>query len=160
MNPSLLVPKFLAQLEGCSLVVYRDQHNLPTIGIGHLLTKGELMSGKILIRGVMVDYSKGLSQSQADDLSLQDLSPAVGAIRNYVAVDLEQCQYDALCLFIYNVGAGAFASSTLLNLLNQGQYDQVPDQMRRWNHVAGAVSAGLTKRREQEILVWAGKWNG
>ena len=52
--------------------------------------------------------------------------PAEQAVNNGVKVALNQNQFDALVSFTFNVGVGAFTSSTLLKVLNQGQYDQVP----------------------------------
>jgi GH24 family phage-related lysozyme (muramidase) len=40
-------------------------------------------------------------------------------------------QNDALVSFVYNVGGQAFGSSTLLRLLNESKYDQVPAELRR-----------------------------
>ena len=162
MKPSKLVPKFLAQNEneGCSLTVYLDEHNLRTIGIGHKLTQSELMSGKILVGGQFVEYKNGITQDQANTLCLQDCEAAAGAVSRNIAAPLSQYEFDALTLFVFNVGAGAFAGSTLVRLLNQNEYGQVPDQMRRWDHVGGVVSRGLAARREREILVWQGVWNG
>jgi lysozyme len=67
---------------------------------------------------------------------------------------LNQNQFDALVSFAFNVGDGAFRSSTLLRLLNQGQYDQVPAQLRRWNMDNGHVVQGLINRRNKEIALW------
>jgi lysozyme len=161
MQPSDLVAKFLEQpnMEGCSLISYRDEHNLPTIGIGHLLTKSELMSGKISIAGMLVEYAHGISKQDAEVLCLQDVQVAVDAVNKWVCVDLDQGQFDALVLLTFNIGAGAFQHSTLVKLLNQGQYDQVPGQFRVWNKVEGIVRRGLVTRREKEILAWEGKWH-
>ena len=41
----------IKKLEGCSRFVYEDQGGYPTIGIGHLLTRTENMTGKIYING-------------------------------------------------------------------------------------------------------------
>ncbi len=57
--------------------------------------------------------------------------------------------------FIYNVGVGNFAKSTLLSELNQGNYADVPNQMTRWNKSQGKVLAVLTKRRRLEGLLFA-----
>ena len=54
----------------------------------------------------------------------------------------------------FNVGGGAFRDSTLLRMLNAGQRDQVPAQLRRWNKVSGTVVRGLINRREKEISLW------
>jgi lysozyme len=82
---------------------------------------------------------------------------AANAVRKNVAVELEQYQFDALVCLAFNIGAHNFAGSTLVKLLNQGEYDQVPEQMRRWNYVAGVVSGALTLRREREIKMWLGQ---
>jgi lysozyme len=42
----------------------------------------------------------------------------------------------------------------LLKLLNQGQYDQVPMQLKRWIRDNGHVVQGLINRREKEITLW------
>jgi lysozyme len=52
------------------------------------------------------------------------------------------------------VGTQAFKSSTLLKKLNQGLYDEVPAQLRRWNKAGGKVIQGLINRREKEIVLW------
>ncbi len=67
-----------------------------------------------------------------------------------VTVDLDQDQFDALVSFTFNLGAGNLQSSTLLKLLNQGEYTQAADQFLRWNKAGGRVLPGLTRRREAE----------
>ena len=42
-------------------------------------------------------------------------------------------------------------------VLNEGKYDEVPAQMKRWNKAKGKVLAGLTRRREAEALMFEGK---
>jgi lysozyme len=42
-----------------------------------------------------------------------------------------------------------------LKLLNQGQFAEVPDQLRRWKFSGGQVSKGLINRREKEIALWS-----
>jgi len=55
----------------------------------------------------------------------------------------------------FNIGGGAFQHSTLLKLLNSGNYAGVPAQMRRWIHAHdGSVLPVLVKRRETEIERW------
>jgi lysozyme len=156
MQPSDLVTKFLARddMEGCRLNVYLDPAGLPTIGIGHLLTRSELSSGKISIAGLVVRYGNGITQIQADTLCLQDAQKAADVVNDNVAVNLIQCQFDALVLFTFNIGASAFKNSTLLKMLNQGRYDQVPGQMERWIYAGGRVLRGLIHRRDEEIKVW------
>jgi lysozyme len=149
--------QLLEQWEGFKTQVYKDSAGLPTIGVGHLLTRSELSSGKIIINGVPVQYSGGLTQQQVTDLLAQDVKPAEQAVTGGVKVALNQNQFDALVSFTFNVGVGAFQGSTLLKLLNQGQYDQVPAQLLRWTRAGGVVVQGLVNRRNNEIKLWNGQ---
>jgi len=148
--------ELLKQWEGFKNKLYNDSAGLPTIGVGHLLTKSELSSGKIVINGAAVQYDVGLSDSQVLNLLKQDMTPAAQVVTNKVTVPLNQNQFDALTSFTFNVGGAAFSGSTLLKLLNQGQYDEVPPQLRRWNKAGGKVVQGLINRRENEIKLWNG----
>ena len=147
----------LKQWEGFKLQVYKDSAGLPTVGVGHLLTKSELTSGKITIGGVPVEYATGLTNQQVTDLLGQDVTPAANAVNNGVKVPLNQNQFDALVSFTFNVGVGAFTASTLLKVLNQQQYEQVPTQLLRWTRAAGQVVQGLVNRRQNEIKLWNGE---
>jgi lysozyme len=142
--------------EGCVLHQYKDPAGLPSIGIGHLLTRAELASGKIVINGLPVKYTAGITTQQALDLLAQDLIPAERAVNTGVKVGLTQNQFDALTSFAFNAGDGAFAGSTLLRLLNQGQYSQVPAQLMRWVHAGGEVCDVLKDRRAAEVKLWNG----
>jgi len=87
----------------------------------------------------------------------QDVRPAEQTVNNGVKVALNQNQFDALVSFTFNVGGASFNGSTLLKVLNQGQYAQVPDQLRRWNKAGGKVVQGLVNRRENEVKLWNGQ---
>lgn len=147
----------IKQWEGFKPDVYKDSAGLPTIGVGHLITKSEQSSGNIVIGGVPVQYANGLTDQQVLDLLSQDVQPAEQAVNNGVKVALDQNQFDALVSFTFNVGVGAFTGSTLLKVLNQSQYDGVPDQLRRWNKAGGKVVQGLVNRRENEVKLWNGQ---
>ena len=146
--------KLLAEWEGFETEVYDDAAGLPTIGVGHLLTQNERDTGRITIKGQAVDYQQGLSEQQVLDLLAQDLERFEAAVNDGVQVALNQNQFDALVSFAFNVGRQAFKSSTLLKKLNQGLYDEVPEQLRRWNKAGGNVIQGLVNRREKEIALW------
>jgi lysozyme len=142
---------FLREYESTELEVYKDTAGKDTIGTGHLLTKSELMSGKIYINGVPVKYKNGITMQQANDLFKQDIDPREDVVAEYVTVTVTQGQFDALVSLVFNIGRGAFKSSTLLKLLNQSRYTQIPDQFKRWNRSGGKVTQGLINRRQREI---------
>ena len=69
----------------------------------------------------------------------------------------KQNQFDALVCWTFNVGGNALASSTLLKVLNNGVYEEVPHQLKRWNKAGGKVLEGLIRRRDAESLLFEGK---
>jgi lysozyme len=149
--------QLLADWEGLELKLYKDVAGLPTIGVGHLLTRSELTSGKIIINGLVVRYADGITKQQALDLLGQDLQRFEDAVNESVTVTLSQNQFDALVSFTFNVGSGAFQNSTLLKKLNHGMYDEVPNQLKRWVFAGGQRVRGLEVRRENEIKLWNGE---
>jgi lysozyme len=148
--------ELLTEWESTRHDVYNDPAGLPTIGVGHLLTKDELTSGKILILGEAIKYGYGLTNLQIDRLLTQDLAGAEGAVNAGVTVALNQNQFDALVSFTFNIGRQAFYTSTLRKLLNEGRYARVNDQLRRWNRSGGRIVQGLINRRENEIKLFEG----
>jgi lysozyme len=78
-------------------------------------------------------------------------------INDLVEVELNQNQFDALVSWVYNLGPSNLKSSTLLKVLNESDFDEVPRQIRRWNKASGEVLEGLVRRREAEALLFQGK---
>jgi GH24 family phage-related lysozyme (muramidase) len=127
--------KLIKNFEGCRLSAYQDSVGVWTIGYGH--TKG-------------VHFGQSISQTEADKLLKQDLAVFESGVNNLVKVELKQCQFDALVSFSFNVGIGAFSTSTLLKKLNQKAYGEAANQFLRWNKAGGKILTGLTRRREAE----------
>jgi len=144
----------IKKLEGCSRFVYEDQGGYPTIGIGHLLTRTENMTGKIYINSEPVYYHQGLTDQQCVALLKQDLAVPVNTVNEAVILPLNQNQFDALVSFVFNIGCSNFKRSSLLRVLNSGNYEKVPEKMKLWCYVKEKVSKGLQKRREAEIMLW------
>lgn len=83
--------------------------------------------------------------------ALQDVQKFEGALRTCVKVPLHQHEYDAFVSFAYNVGPGAFCSSTLVRKLNASDYVGACNELPRWVYGPGQVKLqGLVNRREQE----------
>lgn len=133
--------ELIKSFEGCRLEAYICPAGVPTIGYGH--THG-------------VRLGQIISQKQADDLLLEDLDQFVKAVNRLVIVPLNQNQFDALVSFVFNIGIGAFTSSTLLRLLNQRAYNEAADQFKRWNKGGGKVLKGLVRRRQAEEDLFRG----
>jgi lysozyme len=78
------------------------------------------------------------------------------ALRKAVKVPLNQRQFDAVVSIFYNAGVSALTASTLVRLLNLGDYAGAAGQFPRWNQSGGSVMKGLQRRREAERLVFLG----
>ena len=74
-----------------------------------------------------------------------------------MTVDLDQNQFDSLVSWVFNLGPANLRASTMLKVLNNKEYEEVPNQMKRWNKAAGKVLEGLIRRREAESLLFQDK---
>lgn len=153
--------EFLKKEEGWRTEMYRDQVGLPTIGVGHLLTKDELMSGKI----VVVDHGADRVMRWRDGLTDDDVHAILRAdlrLAEYWVhftaehMPLAPHQFDALVSFAFNVGVVAYQRSTLVKKILARAYDEVPAQLRRWVYGGGKKLPVLVNRREREIALWHG----
>lgn len=138
--------QFIKEHEGCVLAAYPDPATGGdpwTIGVG---------------RAHGVKPGDTCTEEQAMQWLAEDVREAEKAIERLVTVDLTQDQFDALVSFVFNLGAGNFASSTLLKRINAGAFDEAAEQFKRWDRAAGRVMAGLTKRRHAEAALFAGEF--
>lgn len=134
--------RFVARFEGFSGTAYRlPGEQYLTIGYGHY--------------GADVKPGQTISNLEALKLLRKDLGKSARTVRKAVKVKLNQEQFDALASFTYNVGPGAFTDSTLLRLLNEGQYGAVPAQLLRWVNGAQGPLPGLVTRRKAEGALFA-----
>lgn len=124
------------QFEGCSLTAYQDQGGIWTIGYGHT--------------GADVVQCLTITLEEAQDLLSVDVQKAAAFVNGSVITQLSQCEFDALVDFVFNLGIGAFQSSTLLRDLNAGDMTVAAGQFDLWDHCGGAVVAGLLRRRQAE----------
>ena len=146
---------FIAHFEGFRGNLYNDPVGHCTIGCGHLVHHGPINGSE------PEEFKRGITRERALELLQQDAGSAAGEISRSVKVKLTQFQADALISFTFNVGNGAFNDSTLLKLLNQGDYGSVPAQLDRWTKASGKTLPGLVTRRKAEgALFRDGKYVG
>ncbi|HBK98455.1 MAG TPA: hypothetical protein DD001_14620 [Microcoleaceae bacterium UBA10368] len=135
--------KLLTTFEGCVLTAYDDGGGVLTIGYGH--------TGNDVFPGMTI------SQKQAEELLIGDLEKFESYVEDAVEVQVNDNQFSALVCFCFNVGPEAFGSSTLLRLLNEGNYQGAANQFPVWNKVNGQPWLGLTRRRLAERALFLGK---
>lgn len=125
----------IKSFESCRLTAYQDSVGVWTIGYGHTA-------------GVYAGMT--ITQAQADAFLRQDLKTAENAVNNKVTISITQNMFDALVSLTFNIGTGAFGTSTLLKKLNQGDINGAADQFDVWIHAGGQVVEGLVRRRAAE----------
>jgi len=136
-----LIKKF----EGLELTAYKCAAGVWTIGYGH--TKD-------------VQEGDEWSEAHADHMLEVELEEFEEYINDNVTVALSQNQFDALVSWVYNLGPANLKASTMLKVLNSGDYEGVPAQIQRWNKAGGKVLEGLIRRRKAEALLFVGReWN-
>ena len=133
--------ELIKHFEGCELEAYKCAAGVWTIGYGH-------------IKGVTSDSV--ITQEQAEQMLVEELNEYEGYINNMVTVPLSQNQFDALVSWVYNLGGGNLKASTLLKVVNSGEFNGVPEQIMRWNKAGGKVLEGLTRRRQAEADLFSG----
>ena len=131
--------------EGFVSHLYNDAAGYCTIAYGHLIKLKRCDGSE------PEEFQQGVSESRGTELLGEDMGRAERTVMTAVDVDLTDGQYAALCDFVYNVGGGNFKRSTLLKVVNAGEFDGVPFQLRRWVKAGGRTLPGLETRREREI---------
>lgn len=127
------------QYEGCSLTAYPD----PVYG-WRRSTVGYGATGPAIVEGTV------WTQEQAEADLLARMTGIGAHIDSLVVVPVTDEQKGAMCDLAYNIGTGAFESSTLLRMLNGHNTQGAADQFLVWNKSGGNVLGGLTKRRQAE----------
>ena len=131
----------IKQFEGYRLEPYKDAVGLPTIGIGHLIRHDESFTS--------------LTQEEAEELLRKDLHYAESAVNQLINVSLNENQFSALVSFTFNLGSGILKASTLRMKLNRGEYDKIPQEIKRYCFAGGKKLSGLARRREAEAALFA-----
>ena len=142
MNISNEGISLIKKFEGCELEAYKCAAGVWTIGYGHTKDVREGMT---------------ISKEQADNMLLNELDIYCLHVEKAVEVDLKQCEFDALVSWTYNLGPTNLNNSTMLKVLNDKDFNEVPHQLKRWNKANGEVLQGLVRRREAEALLFEGK---
>lgn len=138
-----LAASLCRRFEGCYLKPYLCPAGVPTIGYGATFYQD----------GRKVQLTDPpITKAQAEDLLLWMIRS------RFLPSTVSLCpgadtpsRLAALCDFAFNLGIGNLKASTLRRRVNDGNWDDVPAQLRKWNKAGGRVLRGLTLRREAEV---------
>jgi lysozyme len=141
-RPSDPLHDFTAAWEGSRLVPYRDSAGYWTVGRGHKMQA--------------TDPRVPITAEEQEALFVADMLYIAEGVSRLIYMPIEQCKFDALCDFAFNLGLGALAGSTLRKRVNGGYFAEAADEFERWGHIHDpitgllVVSKGVAKRRAAE----------
>ena len=154
--PRPLVPvawEIIKHFEGWIDHAYDDPVGYCTIGYGRLLAYALCADTDLTGIPATITQEQGLAMLEEDTISSRL------AVASLVQVDLSEDQFSALSSFVFNVGVHNFSKSTMLILLNQGDYERAGQQFPRWVKAKGQVFKGLVDRRSCEQALFESKIN-
>ena len=160
-----LIKRFEGLADGDPSTVNLDPYRCPagywTIGWGHVVrdARGRMLKGRARGADARAIFPRGITYLWAERLLFDDVAAFAAALNRVLATDgtdlrLNDNQYCALLSFVFNVGISAFERSTLLQRLREGDFADVPRQLKRWTRGGGRVLGGLKRRREAEAKLW------
>lgn len=140
----------LTGFEAMILHVYLDQVGLQTVCVGHVVKPED----QVWIRD-------GVTRDECLTVLGRDVRRFEDGINAMVTMPLSQPMTDALVSFVFNVGLGAFAKSSVLRYLNEGRYLDAANAFTLWRYANVKQKDGthrklpiLLGRREAEASLF------
>jgi len=127
--------------EGVRLKPYKDCIGLWTVGVGHLIGDGKTLPP---------EWNRSFTIGEIDSLLRQDLVRFEKSVARLCPVPLTQGQFDSLCSFAFNCGAGRLQSSTLRQKVLRGDIKGAAEEFLKYTKAGGKVFKGLVTRRNDE----------
>jgi lysozyme len=134
--------QLICEFEGLMLKPYLCSAKVPTIGYGNTYyPNGKRVT--LLDAQITKEYAFEIFKDIADKFAKR--------VNSIVKKPLTQNQFNSLVSFAYNVGTGAFSTSTLLKKINENPNDlSIRAEFMKWNRANRVVVRGLTIRRKKE----------
>lgn len=131
--------------EGLRLTAYLDVAGIWTVGYGHT--------------GADVAPDTLWTQVQADDALRSDLATAEAAVERLTVRDNpSNNEFSAMTSLVYNIGVGAFSTSSVLRFHISGNTGAAAASFLLWDkaHVDGVLVTvpGLLRRRKAEMALY------
>jgi len=136
----------IKMFEGYKPKAYLCPAGVPTIGYGSTMYS----------TGLKVKLGDTINEQQANELLMWELRNKAFSLHE---LHLNQNQFDACLSFVFNLGIGAFAKSTLKKKILANRQDAtIKAEFMKWNkaRVGGQLIElkGLTRRRNAEAELY------
>lgn len=142
--------RHIANAEGCRQQAYQCSANRWSIGLGHA---GEISEGEVW------------SEEDIATAFVKDVALAEAAVTRLITLPANQGEFDMMTSFVFNLGQGNFAKSTLLKKFNAGENQAACNEYLRWVFVDGKdcrksenKCGGIPARRSIETQVCLSGW--
>jgi lysozyme len=130
----------IRRFEGFRGRAYRCPAGVWTIGYGHTS-----QAGPPVVRPCME-----IGEVEARRILARDVDRFAREVAPLLRQPVTDAQFSALVSFAFNVGTGAFRSSSVLKAVNAGRFQDVPVRLKLWVKAGGHVLQGLERRRAAE----------
>jgi lysozyme len=101
--------------------------------------------------GSKIQSGDTMTRAEGDKLFDEHIVPAFERkVESLVTSEINENQFSALVSLCYNIGSGNLKSSTLLLLVNSGDFEAAADEFPKWNKQNKRVLRGLSERRAKE----------
>jgi lysozyme len=138
MSALEILIKLIKDSEGCKLKAYQCPAGVWTVGYGY--------TGKDIKKGVTWTQEK--ADEDVAKTALAVLNQAVKYSPILATANIEKLA--AIADFIYNLGVGNYAKSTLKKQIDAGNWLAASSEIKKWDKAGGKVLKGLTIRRNKE----------
>ena len=141
MKVSELGLNLIKHYEGFYSKPYKCPAGLFTVGYGHLIGDGTRLPD---------NWNRHFSIEEINDLLKRDLVKFERGVLRYIAVSINQYQFDALVSFSFNLGLGTLQRSQVRQKINRHDFKGATNTLLKYNKAGGIALKGLTLRRQDE----------
>lgn len=136
----------IKRFEGWRSKPYLCSANVPTIGWGSTMYEN---GDRVTLDDPEISKERGQELFELDAerflLQVYKACPVLTKHQNKAA---------AIVSWTYNLGPARLRSSTMRTRINQEQWEEAVQELKRWNLAAGKVTKGLVLRREAEATLF------
>ena len=142
LKSSRLAVELIISSESFRSKAYQDSGGVWTIGFG--TTDGVKEGDTITVEDA---FSRLIDHIEMVERELYRL----------IDTHITQGEFDAMVSFVYNIGTGAFAKSTILKKINESNFGEAAKEFNRWVYDNGKKLKGLIARRKKEEALFRGE---